>query len=407
MRFLFVHQNFPGQFKHLAPALVREGHEVTAFIIKNARPYEWQGVKILPYSLMRGNTAGIHPWAVDFESKMIRAEACMQAAIKLRDSGYTPDTVIAHPGWGESLCLKEVWPSTQIKVYCEFYYHTEGHDVGFDPEFESPSNTERARVRLKNANILTQFQDVTAGISPTHWQAGTFPKHIREKITVVHDGIDTKLLSPNENASLTLATGETLTCADQVVTFVNRSLEPYRGYHQFMRALPKIVESQPHARVLIIGDDSNGYGAKHPSGETWKQIFIDEVRHKFTTEDWSRVHFLGQIPYVQFVSLLQISTVHVYLTYPFVLSWSLLEAMSVGCAIVASDTQPLYEAIIHNETGLSVDFFDHTKLSDTVVSLMRDNDLRERLGAQARIKAKSEFDLEAQCLPVQIKWATG
>ena len=406
MKFLFVHQNFPGQFKHLAPALVREGHEVTAFTIKTNQPYEWQGVNVVPYGLARGNTAGVHPWSVDFESKMIRAEACMQMAIKLRDSGYTPDTVIAHPGWGESLCLKEVWPSAQLKVYCEFYYHTEGYDVGFDPEFQSPSITERARVRLRNANILTQFQDVDAGISPTHWQASTFPKHIREKITVVHDGIDTTLLCPNENASLTLATGETLTRKDQVITFVNRSLEPYRGYHQFMRALPEILKAQPHTRALIVGDDSNGYGAKHPSGKTWKQIFIEEVRHEFTDEDWSRVHFLGQIPYAQFVSLLQISTVHVYLTYPFVLSWSLLEAMSVGCAIVASDTQPLHEAIIDTETGLFVDFFDHTKLSNTVVSLMNDKELRNRLGANARRNAIANFDLNTKCLPIQIEWAT-
>jgi glycosyltransferase involved in cell wall biosynthesis len=173
-----------------------------------------------------------------------------------------------------------------------------------------------------------------------------------------------------------------------------------------MRALPTIVKSRPHARVLIVGEESNGYGAKHPSGKTWKQILVDEVRHEFTKEEWSRVHFLGQIPYSQFVSLLQISTVHDYLTYRFVLSWSLLEAMSVGCAIVASDTQPLHEAIIDTETGLFVDFFDHTKLSNTVVSLMNDKELRNRLGANARRNAIANFDLNTKCLPIQIEWAT-
>ena len=404
MNILFIHQNFPGQFKHLAPALVKAGHTVTAFILTKTDAKQWNGVRLFSYGLNRGNAKEAHPWTVDFESKVIRGEACLKAALALKDQGYTPEVIVAHPGWGESLFLKEVWPEAKLKLYCEFFYHARGADVGFDSEFSSSDPADAGRVTLKNANMLLQFQSAYAGLSPTHWQASTFPQYIRDKITVVHDGIDTEVLRPNPSVSFLLDNGKSLTSDDEVITFVNRALEPNRGFHIFMRSLPTLLTARPNAQVLIVGKEGVSYGAQPPNGKSWKTIFSEEVLPKLTPQQRERIHFLGTIDYPRFINLLQVSRVHVYLTYPFVLSWSLLEAMSVGCAIVASDTQPLHEAIKHNDTGLLVDFFDHNALADSVIRVLDDGDTRDRLGKAAREFAIENYDLIKHCLPKQIQW---
>jgi glycosyltransferase involved in cell wall biosynthesis len=407
MNILFIHQNFPGQFKFLAPALVQQGHTVVAMTMQKTEAADWQGVKLEPYTASRGTTPNVHPWVSDFETKTIRGEACFRAALKMKEAGFTPDVIIAHHGWGESLFLKEVWPESKLGIYCEFFYHPHGTDVGFDPEFPVKDEGDACRLRLKNLNNLLHFEVADAGISPTHWQASTFPEPFRSQITVVHDGIDTQAVAPNPAVSLTLNGNLVLTKQDEVITFVNRNLEPYRGYHVFMRALPEILKRRPNARVLIVGGDDVSYGARPDNGQKWKDIFATEVRSQISDANWSRVHFLGNIPYQYFIPLLQLSTVHVYLTYPFVLSWSLLEAMSVGCAIVASDTQPLHEAIRQDETGRLVGFFDVAGLANEVCTLLGDLNARKRLGQNARQFAQANYDLQTVCLPRQLAWVEG
>jgi glycosyltransferase involved in cell wall biosynthesis len=412
MNILLIHQNFPGQFKFLAPALVQRGHRVYAMTMQKNAPAQWQGVELVRYSAQRGTTTGVHPWVSDFETKTIRGEACFRAALQLKQDGFEPDVIVAHHGWGESLFLKEVWPDAKLGIYCEFFYHPVGTDVGFDPEFASDDPGDVCRLRLKNLNNLLHFQTADAGLSPTHWQASTFPQPFRDRITVVHDGIDTQAVAPNPSVSLGIAThaGAALRLSrnDEIVTFVNRNLEPYRGYHTFMRALPALLKARPKARVLMVGGDDVSYGArpdpaKHGAAK-WKDVFINEVRAQISDADWQRVHFLGNVPYEHFIPLLQLSTVHVYLTYPFVLSWSLLEAMSAGCAIVASDTAPLREAIVDGQTGLLTDFFDAPALANKVATLLADAAQRERLGHQARAFARDTYDLRTRCLPGQVAW---
>ena len=407
MNILFIHQNFPGQFKFLAPALVKQGHTVVAMTMQKTEAKEWQGVRLAPYTATRGTTPKVHPWISDFETKTIRAEACFRAALRIRAEGLNPDLIVSHHGWGESLFLKDVWPQAKLAIYCEFYYHPRGADVGFDPEVPVEDAGEVCRLRLKNLNNLLHFDVADAAISPTHWQASTFPEPFRSKITVVHDGIDTEAVAPNPAVSLTLNGNIKLTRADEVITFVNCNLEPYRGYHIFMRALPELLKRRPQARVLIVGADDVSYGARPAEGKKWKDIFASEVRPQISDADWARVHFLGHIPYQHFIPLLQLSTVHVYLTYPFVLSWSLLEAMSVGCAIVASDTQPLREAIRHDDTGRLVNFFDVPGLANEVCALLDDPVARQRLGANARAFAQATYDLKTVCLPRQLQWVQG
>jgi glycosyltransferase involved in cell wall biosynthesis len=404
MKILFVHQSFPGQFKHLAPALVTRGNDVAAFSIGNKKPHEWRGVKIFTYPISRGNTPGIHPWIGDFESKVIRGEAAFRHALAMKENGFYPDVIIAHPGWGESLFLKEVWPKAQLGIYCEFHYHPTGNDVGFDPEFPAKDPADSCRVLLKNTNNLLHFEIADGGVSPTHWQASTFPLPFRDKITVVHDGIDTEAIAPNGKVNLTLNSQLQMDKSHEIVTFVNRNLEPYRGYHIFMRALPTLLRERPNVRVMIVGGNDVSYGAPPKNGQSWREMFIHEVRPLISDADWQRVHFLGTIPYPTFIGLLQLSSVHVYLTYPFVLSWSLLESMSAGCAIVASDTQPLHEAIEHGNTGMLVDFFDSNALARQIADLLGNQEEREKLGRNARDFARANYDLRKICLPRQIAW---
>lgn len=405
MKILFIHQNFPGQFKHLAPALAKHGHDTVALTLRVEKPTKWNGVRVLPYKLKPRAAQNTHPWLVDFDTKVTRAEACYHAAVQLREQGFTPDLIIAHPGWGESLFLKDVWPKAKMAIYCELYHKAEYPHTGFDKEFQPEIRaTEAMRLRLKNVNNHEHFDIADAGISPTAFQADTFPPEFRDKITVCHDGIHTDVLTPDSAARLTLPTGETVTRKDELITFVNRNLEPYRGYHVFMRALPRLLKERPNARVLIVGGEDVSYGARPPKGQTWKQIFIDEVRGQIPDQDWARVHFLGRIPYDQFQSLLKVSRVHVYLTYPFVLSWSLFETMSVEGAIVASKTAPVEEAIIHGQNGRLVDFFDKDALVEEVTGLLDNASEREELGRAARKLIVNNYDLASICLPKQLSW---
>ncbi|WP_407493935.1 glycosyltransferase [Pseudooceanicola sp. MF1-13] len=405
MNILFIHQNFPGQFKHLASDLARRGHQVKALTLRVKERTSWNGVDILPYSILKRSDQKTHPWVLDLDSKVTRAESCYRAARALRDQGYAPDVIIAHHGWGEAMFLRDVWPKARMGLYCELYHLTDYPHAGFDPEF--PINDEldgEIRIRLKNINNHLHFDQAQAGISPTQFQANTFPQPFRSKITVVHDGINTDALVRKDDARLTLDTGQVLTRDDEVITFVNRNLEPYRGYHVFMRALPRLLKERPKAQVVIVGGDGVSYGSRPPAGKTWKQIYIDEVRGQISDADWARVHFLGRIPYDRFVSLLQVGRVHLYLTYPFVLSWSLFESMSCEAAIVASSTPPVLEALEHDKTARLVDFFDGDALVDQAVSLLEDADARARLGAAARKHIVQTYDLRRHCLPKQLEW---
>ena len=418
MNILFIHQNFPAQFKFLAPKLSAIGHNVKALLINNGTrnsrsnvnlsdanklPSSYKNVELNYYSVHRSTSESIHPWCQDFETKVIRAEGCYKALILLRNQGFVPDLVIAHHGWGESMFVKDVWPSTPLALYCEFFYQVNGADFNFDPEFPHLEE-DNCSLQLKNVNHLVHCHQADAGISPTKWQASTFPSPFKEKISVIHDGIDTNILAPDKSSSVVINNKQKFTAANEIITFVNRNLEPYRGFHIFMRALPELLKRKPNANVFLVGGASVSYGQAAPNGKSWKDIFINEVRPSIPDKDWSRVYFLGQIPYECFINLLQISSVHVYLTYPFVLSWSLLESMSIGCPIIASNTKPLLEVIKHNHNGRLIDFFDVRALTKEIIYLLDNPQEARRLGNNARKFAIDNYDLNSVCLPKQIEW---
>lgn len=396
MKILFIHQNFPGQFKHLAPALAARGDEVRALYIDGQGLKAIQGCK---YSLKRGNARDVHPWARDFESKMLRAEACAEAMSQWRDQGFEPDLVIAHPGWGEGLAVRDVFPRARQLHFVEWYYHYEGGDVGFDPEFGA-GDVPAPRVRAKNAVNLLSLAQMDAGYSPTEWQRSRVIEPYRSRIEVIHDGVDTGLLQPAPERTVHFnREGVTVGRNDELVTFINRNLEPMRGWHIFARSLPRLMRERPHAHVAIVGDKQLSYGQAAPHGKSWRETIWAEVGDKV---DMARVHFLGRVPYATFIQLMQASSCHVYLTMPFVLSWSMLEAMAVEALVVASDTPPVREVIEDGENGLLTPFLEPDALADKVAAVLAEPERYAAIRAAARATIVERYDLKSICLPAQL-----
>lgn len=367
MNVLFIHQNFPGQFVHLSADLAHNpAHRVLALsLYDNPSP---PGVQIQRYKLLREPAKETHPLLLDLEAKVLRAEACAAAAMRLKQDGFYPDLIVAHPGWGEALFMKDVFPNARLAIYCEYYYAMEGQDVGFDPEMPQLTLAQQYMLRMRNTTHLLSLEAADLAFAPTQWQKQTFPAWAQERIAVIHDGIDTQRLQHRPHASLTLESGHAqqpvrLGVGDEILTYVARNLEPVRGFHIFMRALPEVLTRRPKTHVIVVGGDDVSYGSRAPRTESWREQLMQELNDQI---DLSRVHFVGRVPDEVYLDLLSISKMHVYLTTPFVLSWSFLEAALAGVPMVASATQPVLE--FSGRLGVqTADFFDVKGFADAII----------------------------------------
>jgi len=395
MRILFIHQNCPGQYKHLARHLAAQPGNEVLFITQPGKP-DLPGVKKVEYAPARKPTKETHFYIRGLEASVLNGQAVARAALALKKSGFAPDIVCAHPSWGESLYVKDVYPDARLLSFCEFYYRSEGADVGFEPTH--PVNLDdRCRVRTKNTTHLLTLEAMDWGVSPTRWQRAQYPAEFIDRISVIHDGIDMERAAPDPAASFMLPNGTALTPRDEVVTYVARNLEPYRGFPSFMRATAELGRRRPRTQFVIVGGDDVSYGSRPPDGETYRQQMLKEV-----TIDPDRVHFLGYIPYDQYMRVLQISSVHVYLTYPFVLSWSMLEAMAAECLLVASNTPPVREVIEDGRNGLLVDFFAPTQIAGRMEEALDKGESWRELRRAARQTILDRFELQ-NCLGRHIR----
>jgi glycosyltransferase involved in cell wall biosynthesis len=398
MNVLFVHNNFPAQYRHIAHTLSRDpGIRMAAIGTTTSRPMN--GVDLRKYGLTDGDVSATHPFARRFELECRRAEQVLYSLSSLSSSGFVPDLIMAHPGWGETLPLRTIFPNARILLYCEFFYGAESRDVGFDSEFAETGADGHVALHLKNAATLLGLLDCNVGVAPTPWQRSTYPPELQGKIRVIHEGVNVDIAKPAADSTFRLPSGRELRRSDEVITFVARSLEPLRGYHVFMRALPRIMAARPHAEILVIGGEGTSYGRAPPRGKTWKSIFLEEVVDRIDT---TRVHFTGWLPYRSYLRALQVSSAHIYLTYPFVLSWSLIEALSVGCLVIASDTGPVRD-VMDDRNGILVPFFDTEALADSVVeALVRPRRFRA-VRAEARRTAVDRYDVERICVPKMLE----
>ncbi len=392
---LFVHNNFPAQFGFLAEMMRRE--ELCCASISSDEASGITGVISAPWKMQRGTTNGILQDAVRAEADMLRGRAAAESALLLKKSGFTPDVIIGHPGWGETLFLKEIYPRAKQVLYGEYYYRTTNSDFGFDKEFGTVGIEDRLKVIAKNATLAVAYNEADRIVCPTRYQQSLMPRPLQAMSACIHEGVDTARTRRRPNQTLRLPDGRGLDASAPVITFVNRCFEPLRGYHIFLRALPRLLAKVPNAQIVLIGEGSGrGYGAPCPHGMTWKEYFLNEVKGRL---DRSRVHFLGRVSYNQFIAALSISAAHVYLTYPFVLSWSLLEAMATECCVVASNTAPVREVVEHDRNGILVDFFDHDGLSDALIEACTVPDKFGRHRKAARETILQRFDRGAHTAP--------
>ncbi|BCG22753.1 glycosyl transferase family 1 [Pseudomonas tohonis] len=381
MRVLFIHQNFPGQFRHLAAHLAKRD-DVEVLAIGREQAPGLPGVRLLRYKPHRKASAQTHPYVRTFEDGVLHGQQVLRLLLDLKGKGYRPDVVVAHPGWGESLYVKEAFPSARLIHFCEYYYQARGADAGFDPEFPLDTNG-AASIRSRNALHLLNLENCDLAITPTHWQRSVHPAAYREGMRVIHEGIDIAGLGPDPEASLQLPDGRVLKAGQPILTYVARNLEPYRGFHSFMRALPRILAAHPTCQVVVVGGDEVSYGSRPRGAANWRSKLLAE-----NPVDLQRVHFLGKVPYATYKRVLQVSAAHIYLTYPFVLSWSLLEAMASGCLVIGSDTAPVREVIEDGRNGLLVDFFDTERIAEKALAALAEPErfhaLRQQAAASAR-----------------------
>ncbi len=397
MKILFVHQNMPGQYREMIGWLAAQGDHQLVFLTQRHPAPQLPGVKTVLYKAHHRPDKEAYGLSKVWEEATGAGFGAAMAARKLqKDTGFKPDIILGHTGWGELLFMKDIWPDVPVLGFFEYFYLNDGGPVGFDPE-DPPSEHSPFLLRARNAVPNANLDAVDLGTVPTRWQRDSFPARFHDHFYTCHDGIRTDLLKPNPDVSLSLGRlDQPITRDDEVLTFMARNLERTRGFHVFMRALPEILEARPTARVLVIGGNGTSYGKASDHAGGLRGEMEAELGHRV---DWSRVHFLGQVPYDAYQQVIQISRCHLYLTMPFVLSWSCLEAMSMGATMVATDVGPVREAITHGETGLLIDFHDPSHLAKQVVEVLAHPDDYAHLGPNARAHVVKKYDFLTRCLP--------
>jgi len=382
---LFVHNNFPAQFRDLAQTLKARGVPIAA--IGAVRAPGLQDVTIGRYSLPRGSTPGIFNLAVRAEADLIRGRSAFDMARALKERGVDPAVIVGHPGWGETVLLDEVFPDARRILFSEFFYRGRGLDIDFDTEFFPLTDDAVLLGKTKNAVMTLALSDADAIVCPTRFQASVLPAVFQPRVRIIHEGIDVEAVAPSPPQPFALPDGRVIAPGAPVITHVNNHMEPLRGLHIFARALPRLMAEIPDAQVLVMGQDAERpYGGKSSDGRTWREVCFEGL-----AIDPARIHFLGKTPHEQMLAALRLSTAHIYYTYPFVLSWSLVEAMASGCYVIGSDTAPLHDAIEDGVNGRLLPFFDVEALSTAMIEACRNPQASAPLRAAARATAVAKF----------------
>lgn len=394
MNILFLHRNFPAQFRHIATALASDpGNNV--FFITNNETLQLPNIKKVYYKTKREVPKDCHRYLRFYEGSIIHAQATAEAALALKNQGFKPDIIYGHT-WGQTMFMKDIFPNVPLLCYFEWFYNSEGSDVDFGDK--TLTIDEKAKLRCKNSHLYMDLDICDAGICPTEWQKSQFPEKFHKKIRVLHDGVDTDFCVPNKDAKFIIKDKNIeLTAKDEVITYATRGMEAYRGFPEFMRATEKLLKKRPNLQVIIGGEDRICYGP-HLVNTTYKDMMLKELNL-----DLNRVHFVGGLPFNEYVNLLQISSAHVYLTYPFVLSWSLLDAMSCECPIIASDTQPVLEFVKDNVNGLLFDFYNVDEQVERIEYALDNKNKMKKLRKNARKTILSNYALK-DLLPKHLEY---
>ena len=394
MNILFLHRNFPAQFRHIATALASDPNNTVIFITNN-ETLQLPNIRKIYYKPKREVPKDCHRYLKFYEESIIHAQATAEAALALKEQGFKPDIIYGHT-WGQTIFMKDVFPDVPLLCYFEWFYNAEGADVGFDGK--KLNIDELAKLRCKNAHLLIDLYTCDAGLCPTNFQKSQFPTEFDDKIKVIHDGVDTDFCVPNKYAKFIIKEKNLeLTAKDEVITYATRGMEAYRGFPEFMMATEKLLKKRPNLQVIIGGEDRVCYGPQI-MGTTYKEMMLKKL-----DLDVDRVHFVGGLPFNEYVNLLQISSAHVYLTYPFVLSWSALDAMSCGCCMVASSTKPVLELMQDNYNALLFDFFNIDEQIEKIEYALDNKDKMEELRQNARKTIVENYALK-DLLPQHVEY---
>lgn len=396
MNILFIHRTFPAQFEHIIKELLKDSDNTVTFITNNPNSPEIKGVIKHVAESKEKVSENCHPHMRAYEEAVLLAKATAKKAQELKEQGFNPDIVYGFSGWGSSMFIKEVFPEIPFICYFEWFGTPENSVFDFNGTVLDEETKEN--IKCNNAHILSVLKSCDAGISPTHWQKSLFPKEYQNKIKVIHDGIDTELCKPDNDVEIFLEDKNiTLAAKDEIITYGTRGMEPYRGFPEFMSAVEKLLKKRPNAHFLIAGADANCYSPSLKNG-TYKELMLEKLNL-----DINRVHFVGTLPFDYYIKILQISSVHVYLTYPYVLSWSILNAMATGCCVVASNTAPVVEVIKDNLNGLLVDFFDIDGLVEKIEYALDNKDKMAEIRKNARQTIVDKYSLK-KLLPKHIDY---
>ncbi|MEL6791251.1 MAG: glycosyltransferase [Pseudomonadota bacterium] len=382
MQILFLHDNFPAQFGFIGTYLAGKGWDVWFGTQRKGAGHDT--IKVFNYKPHRAVTKDIHPYAANFERACLTGQGVARAAIDLAKKGLKPDVVVAHSGWGPGVYVKDIWPQCRYVGYFEWFYRRNAPDTVFMGE-KDQNIDQQLRTRSRNAAIMMDLAACDVGICPTEFQKDQFPDCFKSKLHVMHDGIDTHTYKPARGARLKLSSLD-LSSVNELVTYVARGMEPYRGFPEFMRSLATLQKMRPNMHAVIVGEDRVAYGKPLPKGETYKQKMLAEL-----SLDMDRVHFTGLLPRTDYLAVLQASSLHTYLTVPFVLSWSMMESMSAGCAILASDTPPVREMLVDGVHGATVDMKDCDAVAEKMAHLLADEALRHSYGDAARRAMETHY----------------
>lgn len=392
-----MHPNFPAQFRHLATALAKNSKNRVVFGTKR-KEGAIQGVSKAIYTPSRQARPETHHYVRNLENAVLQGQAVYRLAEQLKKERFIPNVVYGHSGWGPTLFIKDIFPKAELLCFFEWFYHAHGTDADFDPK-EPLTADDEARIRIKNTPILTDLYSCDRGLCPTYWQRQQFPPEFHSKLTVRHDGVDTNYFQPKPGAKLVLKKGELdLSEVDEIVTYVARGMEPYRGFPQFMEAVSILLKKRPHCHVVIVGEERVAYGRSLPDGKSYKQLMLETFDY-----DLSRLHFTGLLPYGEYLQVIQAGSVHVYLTRPFVLSWSMLEVMATGGLVLGSKTPPVEEVIEDGVNGLLVDFFAIDRIVERIEEVLDHPDKMATLRVKARETIQERYDL-SRLLLEHIQW---
>ena len=379
-----MHRNFPGQFRYIAPVYSRDKNNNVVFVTNNPETPTYAGIKKVVYKIKRRIPKDSHRYLRFYEDSVIHGQSAAEELINLQQAGFKPDVIIGH-SWGSSLFVKEIFPDTPYIAYMEWYYNYKDSDVDFAKK-EVDIN-EKASLMCKNAHLLQDLVSCDYAISPTNWQKSQFPDIFKDKITVIHEGINTEICCPNDNARFKIPDKDiVLTKDDEVLTYVTRGMEEYRGFPEFMKAASILMKQRPNLHIVVGGEDRVCYG-RTLANTTFKKEMLKKYNY-----DMNRLHFVGLLKYNDYVNLLQTTTAHVYLTYPFVLSWSLMEAMAIGCRIIASNTQPVKEVIKDGFSGILTDFFDTDTLVKKINEVLDNKESYSLIQKNARDTIIKKYD---------------